>query len=60
MKTTGGFLFRDFEDHKEYLDTARFSEEIGVLVWRNDKMGMFFANKHEQIRDYLKTRNKGQ
>jgi transcription initiation factor TFIIH subunit 4 len=60
MKTTGGFLFRDFEDHKEYTDTARFSEEIGVLVWRNDKMGMFFANKHEQIRDYLKTRNKGQ
>ena len=60
MKTTSGFLFRDFEDHKEYVDTARFSEEIGVLVWRNDKAGMFFANKHEQIRDYLRSRKKAE
>lgn len=58
MKTTGGFLFRDFEDHKEFVDTARFAEEIGVLVWRSDKSGMFFANKYEQIRDYLKSRKR--
>ncbi|KAG5913303.1 hypothetical protein E4U42_001298 [Claviceps africana] len=32
MKTTGGFLFRDFDDHKEFADTARFAEEIGVLA----------------------------
>ncbi|POR34874.1 RNA polymerase II transcription factor B subunit 2 [Tolypocladium paradoxum] len=60
MKTTGGFLFRDFDDHKEYLDTAKFAEEIGVLVWRSDKTGMFFANKHEQIRDYLKSRKRAE
>ncbi|PNY23584.1 RNA polymerase II transcription factor B subunit 2 [Tolypocladium capitatum] len=60
MKTTGGFLFRDFDDHKEYLDTSRFAEEIGVLVWRSDKTGMFFANKHEQIRDYLKSRKRAE
>ncbi|KAG5983009.1 hypothetical protein E4U55_000961 [Claviceps digitariae] len=58
MKTTGGFLFRDFEDHKEFVDTARFAEEIGVLVWKSDKSGMFFANKYEQIRDYLKSRKR--
>ncbi|RDA83051.1 hypothetical protein CP532_1452 [Ophiocordyceps camponoti-leonardi (nom. inval.)] len=60
MKTTGGFLFRDFDDQKEYLDTARFAQEIGVLVWRSDKSGMFFANKHEQIRDYLKSRKRAE
>lgn len=60
MKTTGGFLFRDFDDHKEYLDTSKFAEEIGVLVWRSDKSGMFFANKHEQIRDYLKSRKRAE
>ncbi|KJZ78586.1 hypothetical protein HIM_01977 [Hirsutella minnesotensis 3608] len=60
MKTTGGFLFRDFDDHKEYIDTSRFAEEIGVLVWKSDKSGMFFANKHEQIRDYLKTRKRAE
>ncbi|KAK2601996.1 RNA polymerase II transcription factor B 52 kDa subunit [Conoideocrella luteorostrata] len=58
MKTTGGFLFRDFEDHKEFVDTARFAEEIGVLVWRSDKSGMFFVHKYEQIRDYLKSRKR--
>ncbi|KAG5991512.1 hypothetical protein E4U52_003567 [Claviceps spartinae] len=58
MKTTSGFLFRDFDDHKEFVDTARFAEEIGVLVWRSDKSGMFFANKYEQIRDYMKSRKR--
>jgi transcription initiation factor TFIIH subunit 4 len=60
MKTTGGFLFRDFDDHREYIDTARFAEEVGVLVWRSDKMGMFFASKHEQIRDYLRSRKRAE
>lgn len=60
MKTTSGFLFRDFTDDKDYLDTARFSEEIGVLVWRNDHARMFFANKHEQIKDFLKTRKRAE
>ncbi|KAJ6786096.1 hypothetical protein PWT90_05984 [Aphanocladium album] len=60
MKTTGGFLFRDFDDPKEYHDTRRFADEIGVLVWSNDKTGMFFASKFEQIRDYLKSRKKAE
>lgn len=58
MKTTPGFLFKEFEDQKEYLAVASFAEEVGVLVWRNDKQGMFFASKHEQIRDYLRIRKK--
>ncbi|KGQ06947.1 RNA polymerase II transcription factor B subunit 2 [Beauveria bassiana D1-5] len=60
MKTTGGFLFRDFDDQKEYQDTCRFADEIGVLVWSSDKTGMFFASKFEQIRDYLKSRKKAE
>lgn len=60
MKTTGGFLFRDFDDNREYQDTRRFADEIGVLVWSNDKTGMFFASKFEQIRDYLKSRKKAE
>lgn len=60
MKTTAGFLFRDFDDREEFVDTARFAEEIGVLVWSNEKTGMFFASKHEQIRDYLKSRRRAE
>ncbi|KAK0382834.1 hypothetical protein NLU13_9929 [Sarocladium strictum] len=56
MKTTGGFLFKEFEDTKEYLAVAGFAEEVGVLVWRNDSKGMFFASRHEQIRDFLRSR----
>lgn len=60
MKTTSGFLFRDFVDEKDYNDVARFSEEIGVLVWKNDNARMFFANKHEQIKDFLKSRKRAE
>ncbi|OLN82355.1 RNA polymerase II transcription factor B subunit 2 [Colletotrichum chlorophyti] len=60
MTTTSGFLFRDFDNPKEYEDIAGYAAEIGVLVWRNDKLGMFFASKHEQIRDYLKLRKKAE
>ncbi|KAJ4151973.1 RNA polymerase II transcription factor B 52 kDa subunit [Fusarium oxysporum] len=58
MKTTSGFLFKSFEDDREYKDIARFAEEVGVLVWKNDARQMFFASKHEQIRDYMKIRKK--
>ncbi|EFQ34554.1 transcription factor tfb2 [Colletotrichum graminicola M1.001] len=60
MTTTSGFLFRDFDSPREYDDIAGYAAEIGVLVWRNDKLGMFFASKHEQIRDYLKLRKKAE
>ncbi|VZH99942.1 unnamed protein product [Fusarium fujikuroi] len=58
MKTTSGFLFKSFEDDREYKDISRFAEEVGVLVWKNDARQMFFASKHEQIRDYMKIRKK--
>lgn len=58
MKTTGGFLFKDFDDVKEYEACAGYASEIGVCVWRSDRRCMFFASKHEQIRDFLKLRKK--
>ncbi|SPO07353.1 related to transcription/repair factor TFIIH subunit [Cephalotrichum gorgonifer] len=58
MKTTSGFLFKDFDDAKEYEACAGYASEIGVCVWRNDRRAMFFASKHEQIRDFLKLRKK--
>ncbi|PKS10991.1 hypothetical protein jhhlp_002750 [Lomentospora prolificans] len=58
MKTTSGFLFKDFDDMKEYEACASYATEIGVCVWRNDKRAMFFASKHEQIRDFLKLRKR--
>ncbi|KAI1003744.1 General transcription and DNA repair factor IIH subunit [Podosphaera aphanis] len=58
MKATPGFLFRDFDNPKEYESCARYADEIGVLVWRNDGKKMFFVTKHEQLRDFIKSRKK--
>ncbi|KAK8111374.1 General transcription and DNA repair factor IIH subunit [Apiospora kogelbergensis] len=52
MSVCPGFLFKDFESVREYEDMANFAGEIGVLKWRNDRKGMFFTNKVEQIKDF--------
>jgi transcription initiation factor TFIIH subunit 4 len=56
MKATPGFLFRDFENQKEYEGCSRYADEIGVLIWKNDAKRMFFVTRHEQLRDYIKSR----
>lgn len=58
MKATPGFLFRDFDNQKEYESCARYADEIGVLVWRSDAKKMFFVTRHEQLREYIKSRKK--
>jgi transcription initiation factor TFIIH subunit 4 len=58
MQTSEGFLFMEFSGPEEYEAVAGFAEQIGVLVWRNDGKGRFFASKVEQIKDYLKLRKK--
>ncbi|KAI0483760.1 transcription factor Tfb2 [Xylaria cf. heliscus] len=58
MLATSGFLFRDFDDYKEYNEICNFADDIGVVVWRNDRKGMFFASKVDQIKDFMRTRKK--
>ncbi|CAK7275079.1 RNA polymerase II transcription factor B 52 kDa subunit [Sporothrix epigloea] len=58
MKTNKGFLFKDFETAREYDMMAQYADEIGVLVYRNDKKRHFFVTKHEQLVSYLKARKK--
>ncbi|CAN8098379.1 unnamed protein product [Discula destructiva] len=54
MKTTTGFLFKDFTDRVEYDRVCTYADEIGVLKWRSDMKQMFFADRHEQLGDYMK------
>lgn len=58
MKSYKGFLFKDFDTAKEYEMLAQYADEIGVLVYRNDKKRHFFVTKHEQLVTYLKARKK--
>ncbi|TGJ79317.1 hypothetical protein E0Z10_g9438 [Xylaria hypoxylon] len=58
MLATSGFLFKDFDDYKEYNEICNFADDIGVVAWRNDRRGMFFASKVDQIKDFMRTRKK--
>lgn len=55
MKSTPGFLFKDFQDGKEYDRCVRYADEIGVLVWKSEAKRSFFVTRHEQLRDYIKS-----
>jgi transcription initiation factor TFIIH subunit 4 len=56
MKATPGFLFKDFATPAEYDAVVRYADEIGVLVWRSDAKRCFFVTRHEQLKDYIKSR----
>jgi len=58
MVATPGYLFKSFDDVKEYNAVASYAAEIGVLVWRDDRQGKFFATKVEQIGNFMKARKK--
>ncbi|KAH8666451.1 RNA polymerase II transcription factor B subunit 2-like protein [Xylariales sp. PMI_506] len=60
MGTCPGFLFKEFDSVKEYDQIKRFADEIGVLKWHDDRKGMFFVSKVEQIKDFMKNRRKAE
>lgn len=57
MKATVGFLFKDFNTKEEFAAVVRYAEEIGVLVWRNERDKRFFVTRHEQVAAYLRQRS---
>jgi len=58
MDTTRGYLFKDFVDEREYLDCARFADEVGVLRWQSDRKRLFFATQAEQLKLFVGNRKK--
>lgn len=56
MKVTPGFLFKDFSERKEYEACAKYAEENGVLLWKNDQKFLFFVTRHEQLAQFIKSR----
>lgn len=56
MKVTPGFLFKEFDNSKEYAECAKYADENGVLIWKNDNKKMFFVTRHEQLALFIKSR----
>ena len=54
MKATVGFLFKDFNTQGEYESVSRYAEEIGVMVWKQDRERRFFVTRVEQVAAFLK------
>ena len=57
MKATVGFLFKDFNTQAEYEGPCRYAEEIGVLVWKQDRERKFFVTRHEQVAAFLRNKS---
>ncbi|KAL8790776.1 MAG: hypothetical protein Q9213_000400 [Squamulea squamosa] len=55
MKSTVGFLFKDFLSAAEYEGPCQYAGDIGVLKWKNDAKRMFFVTRHEHVATYLKS-----
>jgi transcription initiation factor TFIIH subunit 4 len=60
MKTTAGYLFKDFTSAWDFEDTARYAEELGIVAWKDPKRRLMFVTSTEQIVDYLKRRGEQQ
>lgn len=56
MKTTPGYLFKEFGSKADYEDICRYADEVGVLVWKNDAKWLFFVTRHEQIASYIRAK----
>ena len=56
MKTSQGYMFKEFNTPQEYQDAARYADNLGVLVWKSDGKRVFFVTKYEQLALYLRNK----
>ncbi|KAI9729700.1 MAG: RNA polymerase II transcription factor B 52 kDa subunit [Cirrosporium novae-zelandiae] len=54
MKSTPGFLFKDFRDNYEYQASCKIADDNGVMVYRNDAKRLLFVTKVEQLQAFFK------
>ena len=58
--TYEGSLYSDFESSAEYNMLCKYAQDIGVLLWKDDKKRKFFVSKegNSQVLDYAKRKLK--
>ena len=54
IKSTLGFLLKDFESFLLYSDAVKYADETGVLTWKNDKQRTFFVTRFEGVQTFIK------
>ena len=55
-----GSLYSDFENHQEYGLLSSYAQDIGVLIWKDDRKKKFFVSKegNSQVLDYARRKLK--
>lgn len=55
-----GSLYSDFESHNEYHMLSTYAQDLGVLLWKDDRKKRFFVSKegNSQVLDYAKRKLK--
>lgn len=55
-----GSLYSDFENHYEFSLLSSYAQDIGVLIWKDDRKKKFFVSKegNSQVLDYAKRKLK--
>lgn len=56
MKTTNGWLMRNFSSAQEYEDDVRYAESLGVLAWKSDERRLFFVTDIRQMENFIRAR----
>lgn len=58
IQSYDGYLFKEFSNQKEYEVLRNYANEIGVLVWSDDKQKTFFVTREglKQVSDFSSRR----
>lgn len=60
IQTFDGYLFKEFSNQREYEILRNYANEIGVLLWSDDKLKLFFVTKEglKQVSDFSSRRSR--
>lgn len=60
IQTFDGYLFKEFSNQREYEILRNYANEIGVLLWSDDKSKLLFVTKEglKQVSDFSSRRNR--
>lgn len=58
IRATEGYLFTKFSDFNEYSTIVNYANQLGVVVWQNSNMAMFFVTKegNSQVIEFVNRR----
>lgn len=54
LECTDGYMLKEFPSEKDYRDSVKYAEDLGVLIWKDDSERKFFVDRIEQMQEMLK------